>query len=106
MKIDKPSKPLPPSPAGEGTTHAAAKGKGKTSTPAPSQQSGSTSVSLGSTSAKMRSMESSMANTPIVDASKVNEIRQAISEGRFKVNSEVVADRLIETVKDLIGSKT
>ncbi len=106
MKIDKPSKPLPTSPAGEGATHAAARGKGKTSTPVSSQHPGSTSVSLGSTTAKLQSMESSMASSPVVDAAKVNEIRQAISEGRFKVNSEVVADRLIETVKDLIGNKT
>lgn len=106
MKIDKPSKPLPTSPAGEGAAHAAARGKGKGSTPISSQQSGSTSVSLGSTTAKLQSMESSMANSPIADAGKVSEIRQAISEGRFKVNSEIVADRLIETVKDLISKKT
>lgn len=49
-------------------------------------------------------MEGSMANTPVVDASRVAEIKQAISENRFQVNSGVVADRLIETVKDLISS--
>jgi negative regulator of flagellin synthesis FlgM len=46
-----------------------------------------------------------MVNTPVVDASKVAEIKQAISEGRFQVNSGVVAVRLIETVRDLIGGK-
>lgn len=100
MKIDKPGKPLPINPAGEGAAHAAAKEKSNPSSA--TQQSGSTSVSLGSTAAQLQSM----ANSPVVDAAKVAEIRQAISDGRFKVNTEVVADRLIETVRDLIGNKT
>jgi len=101
VKIDKPSKPLPASLTGEGA-HAA---KGKPSLRPASQPSGDTSVSLGSTAAQLHSMESSMANTPVVNAAKVAEIKQAIAEGRFKVNSEAVAGRLLETVRDLIGSK-
>lgn len=101
MKIDKPSKPLPASLAGEGA-HAA---KGKPSPRPAAQPSGDTSVSLGSTAAQLHSMESSMANTPVVNAAKVAEIKQAIAEGRFRVNSEAVAGRLLETVRDLIGSK-
>ena len=46
-----------------------------------------------------------MANTPVTDGAKVAEIKQAISDGSFKVNSEVVANRLIEMVRDLIGKK-
>lgn len=101
MKIDKPGKPLPTSLAGEVATHAKARGKSR---PPPSAQpAGSTSVSLGSTATQLNSMESSMVNTPVVDAGKVAEITKAISEGRFKVNSGAVADRLIETVRNLIG---
>lgn len=103
MKIDKPSKPLPASSIND--TAARATGKGKTGTPSAPQQPDNTSVSLGSTAAHLHSMESSMANVPVADASKVAEIRQAISDGRFKVNSEVVADRLLETVRDLIGNR-
>lgn len=44
-------------------------------------------------------------NSEIVDTDKVAKIRQAIIEGRFKVNPEAVADRLLETVKELIQSK-
>lgn len=103
MKIDKPSKSLPANPIAEGLPHAVP--KGKSNPPPAAQQSGSTSVSLGSTATQLHSMASSMASTPVADASKVAEIRQAISDGRFKVNAEIVADRLIETVRDLIGSK-
>ena len=101
MKIDKPNKPLPVSSVGENSSRP---GTSKTSQPAAPSQSGSTSVSLGSTATQLHSMESSMASTPVVDTNKVNEIKQAISQGRFHVNSGVVADKLLETVKSLIGN--
>lgn len=103
MKINKPSKPLPASAAGEGGAHAAAKGKSNPM-PAAAQRS-DTSVSLGSAATRLHSMENSMANTPVVNAAKVAEIKQAISEGRFEVNPEAVAGRLLDTVRDLIGNR-
>ncbi|MFZ1545849.1 MAG: flagellar biosynthesis anti-sigma factor FlgM [Candidatus Nitrotoga sp.] len=96
MKIGKNSKPLPT------TTPGAA--RAPTASPAGGTQSTSTSVHLGATTAQLQKMESSMANTPLVDAAKVADIKQAISEGRFQVNSSAVADGLIQTVKDLINS--
>ena len=63
-----------------------------------------TSVHLGTTTAQLRSMESSIASSPLVDTHKVAEIKQAISEGRFQVNSGVVADKLISSVQDLIAA--
>lgn len=104
MKIDKPSKPLPATSVSEGVSRAGGS-KGKASTSATPQQTSSTSVSLGSTATQLQSMESSMSNTPVVDASKVAEIKQAISDGRFKVDSALVADRLIATVRELIGNR-
>ena len=103
MKIDRPGKPLPASLAGEGAAHAAA--KGKPNPPPAATQPAKTSVSLGSVAAQLQSMESSMANTPVFNAAKVAEIKQAISEGRFQVNPEAVAGRLLDTVRDLIGSR-
>lgn len=103
MKIDKTNNPLPGKTIGEGASRAANRGKTESSAPA---QQGSTSVSLGTTASQLHSMASSMADTPVVDSAKVAEIRQAISEGRFKVNSEVVADRLLQTVRNLIGNRT
>ena len=100
MKIDKPGN-APPTVGlmNDGTTRAA-------TTPKPSSapQETGTSVSLGSTAAQLGKMEASMNDTPVVDANKVAQIKQAISEGRFQVNSGVVADRLIQSVRDLITS--
>ncbi len=50
-------------------------------------------------------ISSQVTSEPVVDMSRVQEIKQAISEGAFKVNAEVVADRLLDTAKELIQSK-
>jgi negative regulator of flagellin synthesis FlgM len=50
-------------------------------------------------------MGSPTASTSPVNATKVAEIKQAISEGRFQVNSGAVADSLIKSVTDLISSQ-
>lgn len=104
MKIDKPGSTLPANSAGESVTRTTGKDKSGHAS-ASSQQPTGTNVSLGSTAAHVKNMESSMASAPAVNAAKVAEIRQAISEGRFQVNTSVVADRLIATVRDLIGGK-
>ncbi|BBI98754.1 flagellar biosynthesis protein FlgM [Ferrigenium kumadai] len=102
MKIDKSNNALPGKSVGDGASRTANKGKAESS---PAPQQGSTSVSLGTTATQLRSMESSMAGSPVADSAKVAEIKQAISDGRFKVNSEVVADRLLQTVRDLIDNR-
>lgn len=101
MKIEKTTtKPLPATPIGEATARNQATRTSGAQTSAAGNSG--TSVHLGSTTAQLRSMESSIASTPLVDIHKVAEIKQAITEGRFQVNSGVVADRLIDTVRDLI----
>lgn len=100
MKIEKTGKPLPLTQVGE-TGSRASTARAKDSQTSAAENSG-TSVHLGSTSAQLRSIEGSIASSPLVDTHKVAEIKQAISEGRFKVNSGVVADRLISSVQDLI----
>ena len=101
MKIDKPSNPLPASQASDSSTVA----KGRVNQTPTATTSSTTNVSLGSTATQLNSMEKAMAAAPVVNASKVAEIKQAISEGRFKVNPEAVAGKLIATVRELIGGK-
>lgn len=101
MKIDKSNTPLPAVSMSEGRVSTPPKSGPATSQPASSE----TSVSLGSTASQLRSMEDGLDSSPPINAAKIAEIKQAISEGRFKMNPEVVADRLIATVRDLIGEK-
>lgn len=60
------------------------------------------SVELSGLSGQLKALESRIATVDVVDTAKVSEIKQAISEGRFKVNPDVIADRLLQTVQELI----
>lgn len=62
-------------------------------------------VHLSSNATKLQNIDSSSASGALVNTARVQEIKQAISEGSFQINPEVVADRLLETVKELIHSK-
>lgn len=103
MKIDNSNMPLPASQIGElapKSPNAKPAGSATTSAAAPSE----TSVHLGTSSLQLRKLESSVANSPVVDRDKVESIKKAISEGRFQVNAGTVADRLISSVQDMISA--
>jgi len=59
-------------------------------------------VDITSLSSQLQSLESRIADVSVVDTAKVESIKQAITEGRFEVNSEVVADRLISSVREYL----
>jgi negative regulator of flagellin synthesis FlgM len=62
-------------------------------------------VQLSPLASQMHAIETSMADTPVVDSARVAEIRQAIAEGRFKVNPDAVADHLLQTARELLRSR-
>ena len=53
-------------------------------------------VSLTETSAQLRSIESSLASLPVVDTQRVEAIKLAIADGSYQVDSESIADKLID----------
>ena len=84
--IDKPTKPV------NGNKSEAVSASGKTSS------EGAVAKLSG------QSSELSAAGAPF-NAEKVAEIKQAISNGEFKVNSEAVAAKVIESARELLGQK-
>ena len=88
MKIDSSFKPAAP-----GVTPKPAQPQ-----PAPAAVA-SEAVSLSSLAGSLRGGEAMPVNT-----ARVQEIKQAIAEGRFKINPEAIADRLIESARELVNS--
>ena len=39
------------------------------------------------------------------DTARVSEIKQAIAEGRFKINAGAIADRLISSARELVAAQ-
>lgn len=98
MKIDNSLGPLGGLPNGDNKTRQAR------STPAAS--SSSSEVDLSSVAAKLQEVERALSNVPVVDADRVAEIKQAMAEGRFKVDSNKVADSLISSVKQMLAAQS
>ncbi len=53
---------------------------------------------------RLRAQDAPGSDGKVVDAARVSEIKQPIAEGRFEVNPDVVEVRLLQVVKELIGS--
>ena len=66
---------------------------------------GNPRVELSSLGSQLAGIEASLVDVPVVDIQRVEEIKLAIAEGRFKVNPDVIADKLLETVQELIRAQ-
>ena len=97
MKIDKSLQPV--------STVSVSDGKRRTDLTPNTAVEQENNVHLSPNVAKLQHIDSNSASGSIVNSARVQEIKQAISEGNFQINPEVVADRLLETVKELIHSK-
>ena len=62
-------------------------------------------VEITTVSAQLAQLEKMLGDVGIVDAARVASIKQAIAEGRFKVDSEVVADKLLATVREYLANQ-
>ena len=58
---------------------------------------GAPDVRLSSASATLAAQD------PEVNLARVQEIRQAITEGRFEINASAIADRLITSARELVN---
>ncbi|HZV53730.1 MAG TPA: flagellar biosynthesis anti-sigma factor FlgM [Rhodocyclaceae bacterium] len=88
-----------------GTTQASGRSKAAASTSQPSAAPSGEKVALSSLSASLQQAAVS-AEGPVVDAARVAEIKQAITEGRFQINPERIADGLLENVRQMLAKQS
>ena len=93
MKIDNSIKALGP--------RAASAPARSSSAPAKGAEPVGAQVELSSSSR----MQNSTAAGGSFDVQRVAEIRQAISEGRFQINPERIADGLVDSVREMIAQR-
>jgi negative regulator of flagellin synthesis FlgM len=63
-------------------------------------------VQLSALSSHLQKLEQTIADTPVVDSGKVQEIKDAISQGQFRVNPDKVADGLLDSVRQMLAAQT
>lgn len=63
------------------------------------------SVQLSNVSTQIQALETSLAEVSGFDAAKVEAIKLAISEGRYTINAEAIADKLIASTRELLAQQ-
>lgn len=53
------------------------------------------SVSLTDTAARLQKLENTIAELPVVDSQRVEDIRNAIASGEYEINSASIADKML-----------
>ncbi|WP_426339261.1 flagellar biosynthesis anti-sigma factor FlgM [Pseudoduganella sp. S-14] len=92
---------LPSSPATSGNARSADRTAAATST---APQAGTDNVRLSPQGQAMAASGAAASNA-VFDTKKVERIKMAIADGQFQVNSEKVADGLLDTVRDLLHAR-
>lgn len=62
-------------------------------------------VSLTGTAEQLRRLEESLASLPVVDGQRVEAVRQAITDGSYRVDAGRIADKLLAFEQHLAGAK-
>ncbi|HEX4598954.1 MAG TPA: flagellar biosynthesis anti-sigma factor FlgM [Burkholderiaceae bacterium] len=82
----------------------AARTSGAAAQPAASSSGDSGRVQLSALSNRLSQLEAQFPQSSF-DAAKVSEVRAAIAEGRYQINTGVIADKLIASASQLAGRK-
>ena len=76
-------------------------------TPRPQPKSPAESVSTAAEAVSLSPLAGSLQTNekPPMNTARIQEIKDAIAQGKFKINPEAIADRLIESARDLVNSQ-
>lgn len=99
MKVDNPISPIGRPSAGP---------KAVRSTPTPPQQSpeSGAQVQISARSSQLQGAVALSGESAIVDTKRIAEIKQAIAEGKLKVDPEKIADGLIDSVRQMLRGRS
>ena len=61
-----------------------------------------TDVTLSPRAAQLKQLETQLAAIPVVDRARVDSIKQAIASGQYTINTENIAESLIDSVKEIL----
>jgi negative regulator of flagellin synthesis FlgM len=64
--------------------------------------SNASTVSLSDAAAKIQALEQSAQHSSGFDAARVAALKQAISEGKFQITPQMIAEKLLDTARDLM----
>ena len=95
MKIDPGLKQVNLPSAAERTSQAQTKAK----TPTGGEQ---TEVSLSPLAAQLKELETQLAALPVVDRARVDSIKEAIASGQYAINTDNIAEGLLDSVKEML----
>ena len=90
----------------QNSSTAAAQDKNSTAAVAGHKSSSSDVVTLTPAAEHLQRLERAVAEADPIDHKKVEMVRQEIVEGRFSVNSQTVADKLIDLEKTLLSGRS
>lgn len=63
-------------------------------------------IRLSDLSTQIHKLEAKLTSEPGFDAAKVEQIKAAIRDGSYQVNAEAVADKVIQSIRELSGIKS
>lgn len=77
----------------------------QTSNPDTAKSSTADTVSLSDNAVQLGKIDNSAITAPVVDAQRVEQVKQAISDGTYKVDAEKIADKLMQFESILTSEK-
>jgi negative regulator of flagellin synthesis FlgM len=105
------SKPVAPAPASAAAERSSApislpaSGTQAVASAPPAAAQASAQVALSPAAGALASAATDAASDPTFDKAKVERIASAIREGKFTIDAEAIADKLIVNAAELLGSK-